>query len=136
MIKKLILEKCYYVPSNLEAGILYFSEEFGVACHLCPCGCGNKIVTPIGPTEWSFSEKNGEPTLYPSVGNWQLPCRSHYWVEEGFIKWSYQWSEEQILSGRQREEQRRVSHYDEMYRKKPRLSILRRFFNWLFNRDV
>jgi Family of unknown function (DUF6527) len=101
-----------FLPKELEPWVLYVSEEFSVAGHLCPCGCGNKIITPLGPTEWSFTENNRKPTLYPSLGNWQLPCRSHYWITEGEIEWSYQWTEEQIIAGRQSEEKRKRNHYE------------------------
>src|SRR3954463_1662045 len=98
------LERVYYMPKELEEGVLYLSEEFGVAAHLCPCGCKTKIVTPIGPVDWSFSEIKGKPTLHPSIGNWQLPCRSHYWIIKGVIKWSYPWTEEEVETGRKAEE--------------------------------
>lgn len=77
-MEKIKLLKVKYLPKDLEQEILYVSEEFGIAGHLCPCGCKNKIMTPLDPSEWSFKERNNKPTLYPSIGNWQLPCRSHY----------------------------------------------------------
>jgi hypothetical protein len=55
------------------------------AGHLCACGCGNKVVTPLDPAEWSFRDRSGLPTLFPSIGNWQLPCRSHYLITDGRI---------------------------------------------------
>src|SRR5688572_27803500 len=104
IIKLLLVQ---YLPKELEAGVLYVSKEFGVAGHLCPCGCGNKIITPLGSNEWSFTEYKGKPTLYPSLGNWQLPCKSHYWITEGEIEWSYQWTDEKIKEGYRYEEMRR-----------------------------
>jgi hypothetical protein len=100
-----------FVPRSLSQGTLYVSEEYAVAVHLCACGCGNKVTTPLGPTEWHFSQRHGLPTLRPSVGNWQLPCRSHYWIAEGQIHWSGQWSEAQIAAGRHAEAQRRQAYY-------------------------
>ena len=38
--------------------------------------------------------------MYPSVGNWQLPCRSHYWIEEGEIIHAKQWSDAEIKRNR------------------------------------
>jgi len=116
-MERIKLVKTKFIPKDLEQGILYVSLEYGTACHLCPCGCGNKVVTPIGPTDWSFKEKKGEPSLYPSIGNWQFPCRSHYWIEGGHIIWSYQWTEEQILTGRQIEEKQRVEYYEKINQK-------------------
>src|SRR5258705_8404627 len=111
MINKLKLNIVHYMPKELESEILYVSKEFGIAAHMCPCGCGNKIITPLGPTDWSLTVKNGRPTLYPSIGNWQIPCRSHYWITNGSIEWSYQWNEKQIFAGRQKEEKRREKYY-------------------------
>lgn len=105
------------MPQELQPGILYVSKEFETAAHLCPCGCKNKIVTPLGPTEWSFKEEKGLPTLYPSIGNWQLPCQSHYWVTKGKIKWSYKWSKEQIELGREMEMERRQKYFNSLDRK-------------------
>jgi hypothetical protein len=126
------LQRVHHMQVKLESGILYVSEEFEIAAHLCACGCGNKIVTPLGPTDWSFKVEKGKPTLYPSIGNWQLPCQSHYWIRKGKIEWSYQWSKEQIESGRKREMELRKSHYE----KKPEAprSFWRKLINWLLNK--
>ena len=80
MITNLQLNRVQYIPKKLEPGILYFSKKFGTATHMCPCGCDNKVVTPLGPTDWSLTIRKGKPTLYPSIGNWQIPCQSHYWI--------------------------------------------------------
>jgi len=82
------LQRVHYMPKELEPGILYVSEEFDVAGHICACGCGNEVMTPLGPTEWSFAESSDGPSLTPSIGNWQLPCKSHYWISGGKIEWS------------------------------------------------
>jgi hypothetical protein len=105
------LERVQYMPNELSPGILYVSERYAVAGHLCACGCGNKVVVPLGPTEWSFTERQGLPSLWPSIGNWQLPCRSHYVIAQGRVDWAGAWSDEQILSGRRAEEQRRQAYY-------------------------
>jgi len=117
-----------YLPKVLEPGYLYVSQEYKVAGHLCACGCGNKVITPLGPTEWEFSEADGRPTLNPSIGNWQLPCRSHYWISNGTIHWSYQWTEKQIADGKKAEDKKRVRHYEKNYRSK-RKSFFSRLIN-------
>lgn len=109
----IILQCVKFVPRNLSPGILYVSEEYAVAVHLCACGCGNKVTTPLGPTEWSFSQRNGLATVRPSVGNWQLPCRSHYLIIDGRIHWAGQWSDAEIASGRKAEAQRRQTYYEQ-----------------------
>ena len=109
---KIELQRVRSMPKPLLPGILYVSEEFGTAQHLCACGCGAKIRTPLGPTEWQLEETKDGPTLHPSIGNWQQPCRSHYWIFQGTIKWSTPWSEKQILNGRRMEEQRREQYFE------------------------
>ena len=51
---KIELQRVHYMPKELKPGVLYVSEEFGAAAHLCACGCGAKIRTPLGPTEWTL----------------------------------------------------------------------------------
>jgi hypothetical protein len=111
VVNRIALQRVQYLPRELAAGILYVSEEFAVAGHLCACGCGNKVITPLGPAEWTFTEHKGRPTLCPSIGNWQLPCRSHYVIAEGQIRWGDQWSEAQVVAGRRAEEHRRQAYY-------------------------
>lgn len=111
MIESFRLQRVQYVPKTLEPGVLYVAEEFDIAVHLCACGCGSKVTTPLGPAEWQVGEKNGLPTLHPSVGNWQLPCRSHYVISGGRIVWAGQWSEAQVIAGRKAEQVRREAYY-------------------------
>lgn len=126
---KIELQRVRYIPKELKPGVLYVSEEFGAAAHLCACGCGAKIRTPLGPTEWSLEGTDGQPTLRPSVGNWQKDCQSHYWIYQGEVIWSDQWTPEQIIAGRRAEEERRRLYYDALDRQ--RGGILRRFWRWL-----
>ena len=114
MIDKVKLLEVKYLPQELDSGILYFSKKFGVAGHLCPCGCGNKIITPLGGTEWHLKIKNDKPTLYPSLGNWQLSCRSHYWIIDGEIEWSYEWDDDQIKRGKNAEDMRRKTYFKKL----------------------
>lgn len=116
------------MPKELEPGVLYVSEEFGTAAHLCACGCGAKIRTPLGPTEWTFYDTPAGPTLHPSVGNWQQPCQSHYIISKGQIIWAAKWSANQIESGCAAEELSRKIYYDNLYKNK---GILRRAWNWI-----
>lgn len=106
-----------YLPNKLDEGILYFSKKYGIAGHLCPCGCKNKIITPIDPFEWRLTIKKGRPSLYPSIGNWQLDCKSHYWITKGRIEWDRQWSEEQITNGYEIEEEKRKLYFEKLNNK-------------------
>jgi hypothetical protein len=130
MISKIRLLRVSYLPKELESGILYVSKKYGVAGHLCPCGCGNKIITPIGSTEWHLIERKGKPTLYPSIGNWQLSCKSHYWIHNGEIEWSYEWSEEQINAGRKAEEMRRKLYFNNITSKRRKWSVFTNIFRY------
>lgn len=122
------LQRVEYMPKQLEPGILYVSERFGAVAHLCACGCGAKIRTPLGPTEWKFREAASGPSLWPSVGNWQQACKSHYVIDDGEIIWCGTWTPEQVLAGRRAEQARREAYYDAMYAK-PRWFV--RLWRWI-----
>lgn len=126
---KIELQRVHYMPKELKPGVLYVSEEFGAAAHLCACGCGSKIRTPLGPTEWKLEETNSGPTLRPSVGNWQQACQSHYWIYRGEIRWSNKWTPEQIAEGRRGEEERRRVYYNALDRQ--RGGAVRRGWRWV-----
>lgn len=128
------LQRVHYMPKDLEPSVLYVSEEFETAAHLCPCGCGSKVRTPLGATEWSFVETPTGPSLSPSVGNWQQPCRSHYWIDRGEIRWADPWSNDQIEAGRRYEHVRRAAHYDELHRGRGVVARLWRSLKSLFSR--
>lgn len=108
---RLQLERVRAMPARLAPGVLYVSEEFETAAHLCACGCGRKVRTPLGPTEWEFTADEEGPSLWPSIGNWQFPCRSHYIVDNGSIEWSYSWKPFEIADGREREAARREAYF-------------------------
>jgi len=75
-----------YIPAEPDPGNLYVSMQFETAVHLCPCGCGAKVVTPLGPRDWVLTF-DGTVSLRPSVGNGQQPCRSHYYIRNNRIDW-------------------------------------------------
>lgn len=127
MTDKFELRKVQYMPTKLEPGILYVAKEFGAAAHLCACGCGTIVRTPLD--RWSLAETKDGPSLDPSVGNWQEPCQSHYWIERGEVRWAAKWSSSQIEAGRRGEEERLSAHYDALDRK--RGGKIRRFWRWL-----
>ena len=128
-LDRIKLVRVEYIPREPKPGVLYVAEEFGAAVHLCACGCGSKVSTPLGPTEWTLEEIAGRASLTPSVGNWQLPCRSHYWILEGKIIWSGEWSPSQIAVGRHLEEERRRSYYDDQASK--RVGLWQRVWRWV-----
>jgi hypothetical protein len=82
-----------FIPEALEEGILYISLEYATALHKCACGCGREVVTPLSPKDWKMIFDGKSVSLYPSIGNWQFPCRSHYWIENSQVvdanKWAF-----------------------------------------------
>jgi hypothetical protein len=79
------------VPEPCNKGVLYISISFNTAIHLCACGCGMEVVTPLKKDGWRFTYDGDTVTLRPSIGNWELPCRSHYFITDNKIEWSYGW---------------------------------------------
>ena len=96
-----------YIPEKLEPGVLYISRKYRTASHLCCCGCGLKVVTPLNPAKWQLTDHGQTVSLYPSIGNWSFPCRSHYWIRSNRIRWSYDMSAEKINEGREYDRRQR-----------------------------
>jgi hypothetical protein len=90
------------VPEQLESGVLYVSIEYDTTIHLCACGCGNQVVLPLHPTAWRLTYNGETVSMAPSVGNWSFPCRSHYWIERGQVRWAPAWTDDQVTAGRER----------------------------------
>lgn len=67
-----------YIPDALDEGVLYVSVTFRTVLHLCGCGCGSEVATPLDPSDWKLTFDGKTISLYPSVGNWSLACQSHY----------------------------------------------------------
>jgi hypothetical protein len=76
-----------YIPEKLEEGKLYISMEYATASHLCACGCGEKVVTPISPKFWQMYYNGKEISLTPSIGNYEFPCQSHYFIRYNRVEW-------------------------------------------------
>ncbi|MCY4537222.1 MAG: DUF6527 family protein [Chloroflexi bacterium] len=100
-----------YIPKQLDDSVLYVSMHFGTVVHRCACGCGEEVVTPLGPAEWSLAYDGRSISLAPSVGNWNFRCRSHYWIEEGRVRWAHGFSEDEIALVRQEARERRMGYY-------------------------
>ena len=100
------------MPPTIEDGVLYISLEYMTAVHRCRCGCGERVVTPIGPTDWSVTFHGDTVSLHPSIGNWGLACASHYVVRRGRVEWKPRWSQERIDAGRQADHLAKQRHFD------------------------
>lgn len=77
------------IPQQIENGILYISEKYGDAIHLCACGCGIQAVTPLGDGGWTLTKQDGKVTIRPSIGNFsgENPYHAHYFITENKIEW-------------------------------------------------
>lgn len=100
-----------HIPQKLEEGTLYISIPLATAMHRCLCGCGTEIATPLTPTDWQLTFDGDSVSLSPSVGNWSLPCRSHYWIERNRVLWSYAMSPREIAAGRAADRGAKARYY-------------------------
>jgi hypothetical protein len=99
------------LPSTLETETLYVSLKHKNMIHLCFCGCGRKVITPLSPTGWALTFNGRELSVFPSIGNWNLPCRSHYWIRRSRVQWAEQWSAERIAAGYARDRTDKDRYY-------------------------
>lgn len=102
-----------FIPDELKERTLYVSMQYKTVVHLCCCGCGRQVVTPLAPTAWKLTFDGVSISLWPSVGSWSLPCKSHYIIEGSRAKWAGQWSQEWIDAGRASEARARAEYYGE-----------------------
>ena len=100
------------IPDLLEDRTLYVSIAYATAVHKCFCGCGSEVVTPLSPTDWALTFNGKNITLYPSVGSWNLPCQSHYWIRDDVAVWAPMWSKERIAKERARDREAKRSYFD------------------------
>lgn len=77
-----------FIPEQLDEGVLYVSERYKTASHKCCCGCGEEVVTPLSPADWSLRADGDVVSLHPSIGNWRFSCRSHYWIRRNQVVWA------------------------------------------------
>lgn len=92
-----------FVPRELKDGVLYVSMPYATVIHKCCCGCGEQVVTPLAPAQWTLTFDGQSISLHPSVGNWNFACKSHYWIKQNKVLWAREWSKAQIAAGQQRD---------------------------------
>lgn len=77
-----------FIPKTeeLEFGKFYYSKEYNVAVHLCPCGCGMKVPIPIEASEWQIQVlPNGKFNVIPSLLQ-RFGCKSHYVITNSIAR--------------------------------------------------
>jgi hypothetical protein len=121
-----------FIPNDLADDVLYISVNFGSAIHKCCCGCGREVVTPLAPTGWKLTFDGESVTLYPSIGNWSFPCRSHYWIRNGKIEWAEDWSDLKIKREKEKDELNTALYFKNKTLNKRKKSKMMKFINTLF----
>jgi len=132
------------IPEKLEVGVLYVSIEYATTIHKCCCGCGTEVVTPLTPTDWRLIFDGDSVSLYPSIGNWSFPCRSHYWIENNKVIWSWKWTQQEIDEGRTLDAMVKQKYYSQVdfgteedneqdqNQSQPKQDFFQRLMTWLF----
>ena len=77
-----------FIPDELKERTLYISITYCTAVHKCCCGCGREVVTPLSPASWQLIFDGKTVSLHPSIGNWSLPCQSHYFITKNNVVWA------------------------------------------------
>lgn len=78
---------CEHFPQPLIPGALYVSMSKEVVLHLCACGCGVPLVTPLALAGWIMVIRPGTlVSLMPPVRNVR-GCGSHYWITDNEVCW-------------------------------------------------
>ena len=101
-----------FIPTPLEEGKLYISCQYRTVLHLCACGCGTEICTPLHPTGWSLTFDGELVSLHPSVGNWSEECRSHYIIRNNRVVWGQDFPTDRIEQIRRKRLKDIALHYE------------------------
>lgn len=95
------------IPSKLEPGIIYHSEEYELGALLCACGCGHRINLLVPDSHRIFSDR-GSVTVRPSILVADGACLSHYFITSGEVEWSYAFTSARARNVMQRQVARHV----------------------------
>lgn len=106
-----------FVPQVIEQGILYISIEYCTAIHKCVCGCNNEVVTPISPTDWKLTFDGETVSLSPSIGNWSLDCKSHYWIIHNEVRIAKRWNKNEIEKAQESDQKLKKEYFSRKKRK-------------------
>ena len=101
-----------HIPPSLDEGKLYICCQYLAVMHLCACGCGVEVNTPLHPTGWKLTFDGKSVSLYPSVGNWSEDCQSHYVIRNNRVIWGYRFSRDRINQIRRKRRDDIALHYE------------------------
>lgn len=124
------------VPKDLEDRVIYISIRFRTAIHKCVCGCGNKTVTPLSPTDWRLIFNGKSISLEPSIGNNNFPCESHYWIVNNKIEWATKLTKGEVRAGRKLNKLRKINYYTSLSKNNGKIACTKDPWwklKWLFN---
>jgi hypothetical protein len=116
-------------PAAMDPGVLYVSIPYRTCGHLCCCGCGQEVITPLSPAQWSLTYDGDNVSLTPSIGNWALPCQSHYWIRKGKVRWSRGYAPDEIAENRERD-RRQLDRHDAITEPDAPVRARRRLRKW------
>lgn len=88
------------VPDEPAEGVVYVSTTTAAVVHRCCCGCGSKVTTPLGPSNWKLEFDGNAISLKPPIDNWLLDCKSHYRIKQNRVRWLVRWSQLEVEVGR------------------------------------
>jgi hypothetical protein len=119
-----------FIPEELKEGILYISVQYATASHLCCCGCGTRVVTPITPDDWKLIFDGVSVTLDPSIGNWNFPCRSHYWIRGNQVRWDRKWDDNEVSAVRAAQMKGKKTSDEGLAKRKGKQTLKQRVKSW------
>lgn len=134
MTKKIIHKFVETIPDKIESGIVYISLEYTAVVHKCFCGCGNEVNTPLSPTDWKVTFNGDSISLYPSVGNWNLACQSHYWIKNNSVYYAEKWLKDDVAYAKAKDNIAKAKYYndaDDHIATKIEIGLLNKFKKWL-----
>ena len=97
------------IPKEMVSGVVYHTREFELAGLLCACGCAHRI-TLLVPDSHEVEDEGGFATVWPSIGVLDAPCKSHYIITAGKVRWLPAFTEEHAARVMQKQIARHVAH--------------------------
>lgn len=119
-----------FIPEQIQEHRLYICERYKTAIHKCCCGCGEEVVTPLSPADWSVIKHGNTVSLTPSVGNWSFDCKSHYLIRRNQVVWAGYMSEKQIQNVRAKDKADKAAYIATINRQKQRSKAP---LSWILN---
>jgi len=113
-IDQLIPEFVEAFPTPMQPAVLYVSIVYRTTGHLCCCGCGEEVIAPLAPAQWALTYDGDTVSLHPSIGNWTLPCKSHYVIRRNQVLARRPFTREEIVENRSHDRAALARYDDEL----------------------